>query len=150
MNESLSTLFQKSNGLPIELGGCLAYPIFKMVIKESKKDFLVRRLHATKSPISGLRIKVVKGEIEIKGERHPEVILWTDTCPESVSLSILSKSGCELKTWNVWRVDDLTQAWVGNAGLLISEENKIIMLECSNGSGEIDFSDLVVQIEPCN
>lgn len=147
MSETLSSLFQKSKGAPIEMNGHSVQPIFQISIKDKRQDFLIRRLKATKSPIPGLRIKAVKGEIEVNGQRHPEMILWADTSPESVAVSVLSKSGCELKIWNVWRVDNIAQAWVGNAGLLISKTGKVITLECSDGVGEVDFSSLVIQLE---
>lgn len=52
----------------------------------------------------------------------------------SLFFSALSKTDCELKIWNVWRVNDIVQAWVGNAGMVISEEGRIINLECSGGT----------------
>ena len=148
VDQTLSLLFQRLKGAPVELKGQLVHPIFRARVKGGQKRFLIRRIHATSSPVPGLRIKVVKGEIEVNGQRHPEVILWADTSPESVSLSVISKSGCEMKAWNVWRADDLVQAWVGNAGLVISEVDHVITLECSDGAGEVDFTDLIVQIQP--
>lgn len=150
MSETLSSLFQKSRGLPIEMNGRLVQPIFQTRIEGKRQDFLIRRLNATNSPVPGLRIKAVKGEIEVNGQRYPEVILWADTSPESVVISVFSRAGCELKAWNVWRSDDVVQAWVGNAGLLLSKIGKVIKLECSDGVGEADFSNLVIQIEQCD
>ncbi len=149
MDQILSLLFQQSKGAPVESKGQLVHPIFKARVKSGQKRFLIRRIHATSSPVPGLRIKAVKGQIEVNGQRHPEVILWADTSPETVPLSVISKFGCELKAWNVWRADDLVQAWVGNAGLVISEADHVITLECSDGVGEVNFTDLVVQIQPC-
>lgn len=150
MVETLSSLFQKSKGAPIEIDGRLAQPIYQTSIEAKRKEFLIRRLKATGSPVQGLRMKVVNGEIEVNGQRHPEIILWSDTSPEAVVISILSKTGCELKAWNVWQAGDIVQAWVGNSGLLINKIGKVVTLECSDGVGEIDFSNLVVQIEQCD
>lgn len=44
-------------------------------------------------------------------------------------------------------MNDIVQAWVGNAGMVISEEGRIINLEYSGGTEAIDFSTLVFQIE---
>ncbi len=44
-------------------------------------------------------------------------------------------------------MNDIVQAWVGNAGIVISEEGCITKLECSGGTEVVDFSTLVFQIE---
>lgn len=121
-----------------------------MKIGGGSRTFLVRRLQSSASLVTGLRLKAVRGEIEVNGQRHAEIILWADTSPETVSLSVLSDAGCELKAWNVWRAGDVVQAWVGNAGIAISEVGSAVTLECSGGGSETDFSALVVQIEPVN
>lgn len=147
MTETLSSIFQRTRGAPIQVAERLVYPIFQKKIKAGRSNFLARRLKSTMQPVSGLRLKVVKGELEVNDQRHSEVILWADTSPESVCFSVLSKTGCELKIWNVWRVNDIAQAWVGNAGMVISEEGRITNLECSGGTEAVDFSTLVFQIE---
>lgn len=147
MTETLSSVFQRTQGAPVEVAGRLVYPIFQKKIKKGRSNFLARRLKSSAQPILGLRLKVVKGELEVNGQRHSEIILWADTSPECVFFSVLCKTACELKIWNVWRVQDIVQAWVGNAGMVISEEGGTISLECSGGTEAIDFSSLVFQIE---
>jgi hypothetical protein len=46
-------------------------------------------------------------------------------------------------------MDDIVQAWVGNSGMLIHRENAVVSLKCSDGTGNVDFTDLVVQISAC-
>lgn len=147
MTETLSSIFQRTRGAPIQVAERLVYPIFQKKIKAGQSSFLARRLKSSMQPVSGLRLKAVKGELEVNDQRHSEIILWADTSPESVYFSVLSKTGCELKIWNVWRVNDTAQAWVGNAGMVISEEGRITNLECSGGTEAVDFSTLVFQIE---
>lgn len=145
--ETLSALFMKTKGAAIEINGRLVQPIFQMKINDARKTFLIRRVASISSPTSGLRIKVVKGEIEVNSQSHSDVILWVDSSPELVEISVLSKAGCELKMWNVWRVGDLVQAWIGNAGIVISKTEEVITLECSDGVGEIDFSNLIIELK---
>ena len=146
MTTTLSEQFQQSRGKAIQFDGQLIHPMFQKKINKNK-NFLIRRLKVIDSPLQGLRIKVVGGEIEVNNQSHPEIILWADTSPESVIISVSSKNGCDLKIWNVWKIDDLTQAWVGNAGMVINEMGKVVTLECSGGVAEVDFSNLVVEIE---
>lgn len=147
MTETLSSIFQRTQGAPIEIGERLVFPIFKKKIKAGQTNFLARRLKSSKQPVSGLRVKVLKGEIEVNNQRHSEIILWADSSPESVFFSVVSKVACELKIWNVWRVNGVVQAWVGNAGIVINEEGGVTKLECSGGTDLVDFSTLVFQIE---
>ncbi len=78
---------------------------------------------------------------------YPEMVFWADTSPETVNITVSSKDGCELKVWNVWRIDGLTQAWVGNSGLIIENQGNKIKLLCSDGVGEPSFSDLIIDME---
>lgn len=147
MMETLSSIFQRTCGAPIEMDGRAIIPIFQMSLSSGRKDFLVRRLDASSESVTGLRIKAVKGKIEVNGQSHSEIILWADTSPDVVPLSIFSKSGCELKIWNVWRAGDLIQAWVGNAGLIVTNNKNSFKLECSGGDEGVNFCALVVQVE---
>lgn len=146
MSETLSTLFQRSSGEPIDVGGRAAQPIFVMKLGKGRQEILVRRVRSKDAPMSGLRLKAKKGTIEVNGQQHSEIVLWADTSPQELSIIVSCKSDCELKAWNVWRVDDLTQAWVGNAGLVVEESDEGFTLRCSDGVGSIDFDDFVVQL----
>ena len=149
MAETLSALFQKSKGAPIEIDGETVRPSFRLNLGKGSHRFMFRRLSAKAVPLQGIRLKVKAGHIETNGKQFQDVILWSDTSPEQVELIVHSKSGCEVIVWNSWKIDDLIQAWVGNAGLLVDQEQNVITLHCSDGTGATDFSDLVVQIERC-
>ncbi|NWB25443.1 MULTISPECIES: hypothetical protein [Pseudomonas] len=147
MTETLSSIFQQTRGAPIEVAGRLVHPIFQKKIKAGRSNFLARRLQSSTQPVSGLRLKVVKGKLEVNNQHHSEIILWADTSPESIFFSVVSKADCELKIWNVWRVNEVVQAWIGNAGMVFSDDGRVIKLECSGGTDAIDFSTLVFQVE---
>jgi hypothetical protein len=150
MSETLSLRFQQSNGVPLEIDGHIVRQIVRIEIPAAKQNFVIRRIRSKEQPVSGLRLKAANGKIEVNGQRQSEIILWTDTSPESVEISVISKSGCELKAWNVWKTESVVQAWVGNSGIIVAEEKETIRLECSDGSGEADFSDFVVELQACN
>jgi hypothetical protein len=147
MTETLSFRFQQTKGAPIEIDGRLVQPMLQEKVTRPRRDLLVRRVSSTEIPVQGLRIKADKGTIEMNGQSHPDIVLWADTSPASVEIAIASKSGCELKMWNVWRVGDVMHAWLGNAGIHLSKVGKVLTLECSDGVGVVNFTDLVVQIE---
>jgi hypothetical protein len=147
MQDTLSALFQKSKGQSISLDGRVVEPIFTRQINETNQKIRIRRISSSGNTKSGVRLKVSSGEIQINGENFKEIILWAETSPDDLELTIVSKKGCELKVWNVWQVDDLVQAWVGNAGICITESDYSTILECSNGLGKVDFTDYVIQID---
>lgn len=147
MTETLSSIFQRTQGAPTKVAGRLVQPIVQQTIKAGRTHFVVRRIRSAEQPVPGLRLKVVKGVLEIDNQRYTEIILWADTSPESVSFCVVSKSACQLKIWNVWRANDIVQAWVGNAGIVMTEARGITTLECSGGTDDIDFSTLVVHVE---
>lgn len=147
MINTLSSHFQNSKGTAIEINGRSVFPIFQKKIDAGEKEILVKRINATKLPLQGLRIKVINGNIEVNEISGTEFILWANTSPEQVKIKIISSQGCLLKFWNVWEVDGITQAWVGNAGICVISQDRVTTLECSDGAGDIDFSDLVIQIE---
>lgn len=146
MTETLAELFQKAKNSTIELDNQLIYAILKIKI-DSPKNFIIYRLNASSPPLQGLRLKADKGSIQVNGQTHPEIILWADTSPDVVSISVIPKRECELKIWNVWKSGASTEAWVGNAGFLVSKIDNVISLECSHGLGDINFSNLVIKLE---
>lgn len=147
MSETFSSQFQKNKGEPISFDGIEVRPIFTKKLEKSICSMVIHRIKAKKEPVQGVRMKVIKGKINVNGVSYPEMIFWADTSPETVNIIITSKDGCELKVWNVWRADGLIQAWVGNSGLSVESHNNKIKLLCSDGTGEPNFSDLIIDME---
>jgi hypothetical protein len=147
VSETLSSQFQKSRGTAIEVNGRLVQSIFQKQLNEPNVRFEIHRVKSVNSPTQGFRLKAVQGTIEVNGQHHPDIILWADTCPAVMEIVVSSHSGCQLKAWNVWKIDDLVQAWVGNAGMCVLAEGNSYTLECSDGVGDVDFTNLIVQVK---
>lgn len=142
--ETLSAQFQRAQGKPINYCGNVVLPIFKKDLNQELVTLVIKRLSSLRKPEQGIRIKVEKGEIHLDGKKYKEIILWEDNSPDSVEITVTSKGKSQLKIWNVWRVDALVNAWVGNAGMVINEiADQSIMFQCSDGVGSVDFSNLV-------
>jgi len=145
---SLSEQFQKTQGAPVERDGRTFVPMHKIPLRAGRNAFVVRRLAYNAPLVPGLRIKAVKGEIEVNGQTHSEVILWADTSPDVVTFDVKTKVSAELRLWNVWRAGDLVQAWVGEAGISVTQAGSAVILECSGGDVQLNCAALVVEIEP--
>ncbi|MEO6146413.1 MAG: hypothetical protein ABIT70_05070 [Sulfuriferula sp.] len=145
--ETLSALFQKSKGAPVKYAGKLVYPIFQRELEGMCAQLRIKRISQNSAVAQGLRIKLDNGELEINGQQLKDIVIWADTSPDEVQVRVIGKSNVGVKVWNVWRYGDLMQAWTGNAGIQIEEKNGLVRLSCSDGVGEPDFTDLIVQIE---
>lgn len=144
--KTISQLFQTSKEPSINFQGNIVSQIFERKLCR-KTRIKIHRIKYNHSYIQGLRIKSEGAPIEINGGKFQEIILWANTSPEEVDIFIDAKSDTFLKMWNVWDIDGITQAWIGNAGMLITEQDEKILLSCSNGIGDPDFSALVIEIE---
>lgn len=149
MEEALSSIFMRTKGNPINFNGETVVAIMEIEIRKPRTVFSIRRLGATNDRVQGLALKAVSGQIVVDGSRdgYPEIILWSDTSPDAVEIEVLSKFGSTLKIWNVWKSTFGMNAWVGNAGIHICRLDGKMTLKCSDGVGEVNFSDYVVVLE---
>lgn len=122
--ETLSAQFQRAQGKPINYCGNTVLQIFKKDLNQELVSLAITRHSSLRKPEQGIRIKVEKAEINLEGNKYKEIILWGDNSPDSVEIAVTCKGKSQLKIWNVWRVDALVNAWVGNAGMVISIDVK--------------------------
>ena len=149
MEETLSSTFMRTKGKPISFNGKTVVAIIEIKITEPRTVFSVRRLGATNGRVQGLALKIKGGQIVVEGSGNgcPEIVLWSDTSPDALEIEVFSKGGNVLKIWNVWKSAFGMNAWVGNAGIHVHGTDGTMTLECSDGVGDVDFSDYVVVVE---
>lgn len=148
--ETFSSVFQRTSGKALSYERRAVYPIFRRGIRAGVSYFRVTRIEATASFRGGLRVKVDKGSILLNGQRSSEMILWSDNSPEEIVFAVELKKDGELKAWNVWESGGVTNAWIGNAGMIIEEYDNSTRLICSGGTERVDFTSLVIEIEEVN
>jgi hypothetical protein len=149
MEETLSSTFMRTKGKAINFNGKTVVAIMEIKITEPRTVFSVRRLGATNGRVQGLALKMMGGKIVVEGSGNgcPEIVLWSDTSPDALQIEVFSKGGNVLKIWNVWKSAFGMNAWVGNAGIHVHGTDGTMTLECSDGVGDVDFSDYVVVVE---
>lgn len=146
-SETLSSQFQREQGKPILFDGKIVQPIFKLKLEKYSNFIVISRISSRENPEQGIRIKVERGEIYLDGKKYKEIILWESTSPKSVDIEVISKGQAELKIWNVWRIDTLINAWIGNSGMVVNEtSNRCLRFECSDGVDAVDFSNLLFNV----
>lgn len=142
---TLAEQFIAAKGASLDIGGNAVVNIYRRTVR------MDQRVHVTARPpmdvpVQGLRIKLVDGIIRINEQDLREVVVWFDTAPLDFEFSCCpTKKVAELRVWNCWRdSNDVTQAWIGNAGMIADEKDSEVMLLCSTGIADFDPQQLTV------
>lgn len=154
----LTTLFRQSGGAPVIYQGQVVQPSIWLPIS-LQQDIRLRVVKCTKTPVQGIQLvaRAKRGkpgdarcQVEIAGRTGTEFVLWTDTAPEVIPVRIVNAlSGSQIGIWNVWRHPhyDTMLYGLNNAAIqVLSSAADYWLLGCSDGIGEPDFEDLVLEI----
>lgn len=148
MTATLGEMFSASRGAPIRVGSVTVQMMLELPVDEGE-SFWVHWISATSDPPQGLRIKLDHGRLLVNGQHIEDVVLWRDTAPDMTEFRCEADDGGHgvLKVWNVWKdPGGIKQAWIGNSGMIISDEGSVIRLHCSHGPGQFDPTALVVDL----
>ncbi|MGN2432949.1 hypothetical protein [Pseudomonas syringae] len=135
MTETLSqAIFQRTRGAPIEVSGRLVQPIFEKTIETGQSNFFAHRLGVSNEVLTGLRLKSANGYININNQRYTYYLMVRHE-PRVCLLFCSSEESWCAEDLERMAADNIIQAWVGNAGIMVSEEaqGKLMKLECSGG-----------------
>jgi hypothetical protein len=147
MPVTLADLFSTSGDRPIEVDGRMVHRKFQRQLQGWMEVHVKRLQYNTLIP-QGLRIKSGKVELEYDGQRVRDLVLWADSSPQDCMLRVIGQQGAVLKCWNVWQSGGVAalQGPSDNAGMVIEEMSDGVRLLCSDGVGEPDFEDFIVEL----
>lgn len=153
MGTKLAELFQASGGKPLDWGGKSVHMMYELPQLGAGQELMIGFGQPSPARPQGLRVKVGGGLVELNGEQLSDVVLWSDTAPETVVLRLLpakATASMTVRIWNAWRDTAGTmQAWIGNSGMLIEhQDDGTTVLRCSDGFDEPSFDDLVAVLSP--
>jgi hypothetical protein len=149
MTEPISKLFEEAEATCVDWRGQPLYGLYEM---PAPKRLVIELLRWKSPPVQGLNLKVSGGILCVNDVQAAEMVIWSDTAPKVVNVELRFQSigKTTLKIWNVWRGKvggvDVTQAWLGNAGMRIERSDSYLSLRCSDGEGPVDFEDLEARI----
>ncbi len=93
----------------------------------------------------------MRGAMEVASQRLDDVVLWFESSPPEVTATVTpARDSVELRIWNCWRDPrGTTHAWIGNAGMLVEDDEgeRALLFRCSDGFGDATFDDLVVSLD---
>jgi len=148
--KTFGEMFVESRGGAIRHGDMSVVQMLELLI-DPECDVHFGFVASNTEVTQGLALKVKSGNLVINGHSITDAVLWRDTAPDIVVAHPVAARGeprVRLRVWNVWRgASDVTQAWIGNAGLVVNDDDDGIVIHCSDGVGEPDFHDLIVRIE---
>ena len=147
-------MLAEANGGPIDYQGRNVMMSYRIPILNGQ-EFQIEVLHYKNDLVEqGFEVSVDqrKGLIYTNGQKLRAPVFWMETAPITISfICYTSKANGILNIWNVWRTinrKDSIEAWIGHAGLYIEEDGKnAVVIHCSNGIHQVDFSDLVLRME---
>jgi hypothetical protein len=146
---TLADRFASAQGNHLEVDGCTLYWTFYIPVSTGD-SFEFRFRDFARSPVQGLAIDCDLCQGEIAGQKARSFQLWTDTAPERVSLRIhRAKSGARLSIFNVWGDESHSPMLYRLNDAAIYVDGAFpgpVVLRCSDGYGNLDLSDLVVEI----
>jgi hypothetical protein len=144
---TLAEQFARAQGQPIEVDGHSVQMLFKKKARAGL-TMRIRWVRRVDAPVQGVSVSVKGGALLVAGSKVKDVVLWTDTAPDEVTLQCDGKSVRELSLWNCWRDErDVTHAWVGNSGMIIQERGPGAYRFRCNSRPEVTFEDLVFDVE---
>lgn len=143
--QNFAALFGAAHASTIDWNG----PIFALLDFPTTIEHLSVRFIAAKPDLrQGINIRLQGGVAYINRVPGNNFVLWADTAPNVVEISIEWKSRTRrsLQVWNVWDTNGVTQAWLGNAAMKVDRDDENWLLRCSDGIGQPNFEDLVVRV----
>jgi len=103
----------------------------------------VRRLGSSSERAQAVKLAVDQGAMRLARYEGSSIALWSHSAPAEVELEIIGHATV-LEVWNAWSLDGVDNAWLGNAGIIAESHANGWTLQCSDGVGDPDFSDLVL------
>lgn len=143
---NFESLFLASKGQPFEHKGKLIHMVDRLPVSKAQK-LLVAFESKSSSWRQGIHLSTV-GSFEVNGQKIKNaIVLWQDSAPAEVSLTVHSKNGiCAIK--NVWDVGDgVMHSWHSGAAMIIDDDSSGRRYRCNDGQADEDFDDLVFSVK---
>ncbi|MGB7158057.1 MAG: hypothetical protein WBD40_08320 [Tepidisphaeraceae bacterium] len=142
---SFQDLFMRSKGQPVVYNGRLIQLVDHLKVVDGQR-VKVRFESVNSDWRQGIGL-TTKGSFDVNNQTIKKIVLWHDTAPREVVLTVNTKSGeCEVK--NVWDTGNgVTESWHNGAAMIVEEVGPLRRYKCNDGRADDDFDDLVFSIE---
>ncbi len=146
----LADMFIKNNGETININGSPVVMSQRVEVKIGQ-NVKIEFISSINDFRQGIELSLDKrnGYIEVNKQKLNSPVFWKDTAPSTFIFKCFPKKEMgKINLWNIWQyTDNRFDAWIGNAGIIVEqEEEDIFLFRCSNGIGDINFDDLVFRL----
>ena len=145
MTTPFADQFTEAQSTTIEVDGEVLHSVVEISV-DGPITFVVARVRCHADRPQGLVIDGDSTSLTVGEVQTPRITLWSDTAPETVSVSISEPGPVTLRLWNTWREDTVEHAWVGWAAIRREDDVGVTTLACRDGRDDGDFNDLVVEL----
>ena len=146
--KTLSELLAETQGSPVRFRGREVIAVYRLAAS-TPMMLRIHRARAVASPRQAVRLTIEGGRFTVNGQELSRVVLWSDTAPREVEVAVRPEGRSALiKVWNSWEDEaGVMQSWIGDAGIVVTQHGDRVRLSCSDGVGDPDFEDLVIEID---
>lgn len=142
---NLSEIFEQSESDAIDWRGRTVRAVVRLPVSDGTKVRL-RRLDSSRERAQALKLGLNAGTLEVNGKAAQSLAVWSHTAPLDVELIVRGRRATSIDLWNAWSLDGVENAWLGNSGIVVQDHAGGHTLQCSDGVGDPEFSDLIVWI----
>jgi len=144
---TLAERFMANDGKAVDVDGRVVINMYRRRVALGQR-ILIGTSSTINSPVQGFKVKLTDGVVRINDQALKEAVIWLDSAPPEFFITCEPKKPeSELRIWNCWRAENgVTQAWIGNAGIVAEETNDQVFLHCSTGLQEFNPDQLTISL----
>lgn len=143
-NPTVAELFVRQGTDTVSHRGRIVKAVVRLPARDGATIRVERRAVGSTRP-QALKLGLDHGVFDVNGHRAPVVALWSDTSPDTVEM-VVRGPATTLEIWNAWSLGGVDSSWIGNAGIVTRATEAGQLLQCSDGVGPADFTDLVALV----
>jgi hypothetical protein len=143
---TLADEFAATRGRPVRWEGRLVERVAQLPAVGPSR-LVVHRVSARAEREPVLHVATARGRLRV-GRRDARTLrLRVAEAPSRIEIDLETVGPTVVRVWNGWIVDGAESTWSGNAGIVVDRAGAGALLQCSDGIGPADFTDLVVLVQ---
>jgi hypothetical protein len=144
--DSFASRFRQAWGTRIRWDGRTVHRVVpRPVVGPSR--IVIHRVATRPDREQVLHLSVSRGRFRLGRRAGRTLRLRAGAAPPRLELAVDGDVPALVRVWNGWVDEGIERMWSGNAGILVERSGAGWLLQCSDGPGPPDFSDLVVLLQ---
>jgi len=145
-DKALSRHFARGDHRKATWNSHTIYSYLRFSINPGDTLRLTRR-RSSPTRAQALKLQLDKGELRANGVLMETAAIWTHSAPSEVTLEVVGRRAKSIDIWNAWSLSGVESSWLGNSAMRVTSEGATHIISCSDGVGDVNFDDLVIQLD---